>query len=262
VGGVLEALRLAAHGKAKPLHYFSSLSVISGLEEGQVVRETDEPGDPGQILGGYAESRWVGEKLMWMAQARGFPVAIYRPGLVIGEGGAATAGDLVWRLVKHCIDTGIGPKVDFNLYLTPVEYVAAAMVRLALRPDAAGRCFHLINAHPLNLGDILASAAAYGYRIRQVPTAEWEAKSARAENRDAWNSLLPYLLLLPERNKETVRGFSRMPVFDCANVTAGLAGSDIECPPVETAMLQRCFEHFVRAGVWPPPQQEQQPAEM
>ncbi len=111
----------------------------------------------------------------------------------------------------------------------------------------------MINPHPASLDDVLAAATAYGYKVRKVPMAEWEAGSTRAADLDARSSVLPYLLLLPEHNMETVRGLSRMPVYDCANVTAGLAGSGIECPRVESATLQRCFERFVQTGEWPAP---------
>ncbi len=139
VGGALEALRLTALGRPKPLHFYSSISVFSGIADGRTIMETDEPGDRAHILGGYAESRWVAEKLMWQAQARGFPVSIYRPGLIIGDGGeSAAAGDLVWRLVRHCIHLGLAPGSDLDLYLTPVDFVAAAMVRLSAGPARRG----------------------------------------------------------------------------------------------------------------------------
>ncbi len=85
--GTREIVRLAAHGRIKPLHYVSTLGVFSQKESAQKkpVREHESIDEHAEhLLGGYAQSKWVAEKLVTLARSRGLPVAIYRPGRITG----------------------------------------------------------------------------------------------------------------------------------------------------------------------------------
>jgi len=73
VQGTQEVLRLASLIKVKPVHYVSTLSVFPAQSDSevQVFREKDYL-EHGEILeSGYAQSKWVAEKLVAIALSRG-----------------------------------------------------------------------------------------------------------------------------------------------------------------------------------------------
>jgi thioester reductase-like protein len=258
VAGTIEVLRFASSAKTKPLHYVSTLAVFSPRDsaDSRLILESDEPDDVAGLMGGYAESKWAAEAIVRRAASTGLPIAIYRPGLITGDStsGISSPDDFIWRLVRNCIDLGAGPDSSLELYLTPVNYVAAAIAHLSLRPQSVGNSFHLVNAASANLSDLLEFARSTGHPIRKMSFLEWESAALNLPNGDcSAGSLRPYLLFYPEAKKDKLRQASAMPRFDCSNAVAGLAGSDIHCPPVNDEMLRRFFDQFIQQGSWPPP---------
>ena len=85
------------------------------------------------------------------------PVAILRPGIVVGEGGTpypAAVGQFV--NVRHCLgwNRGLNP-LPFVL----AEDVAAAVVMAATRDGTPGRCFNLVGDVRLSARDYVAALA-------------------------------------------------------------------------------------------------------
>src|SRR4029077_11763018 len=79
--------------------------------EGRPVRETDPLESSGSLNIGYAQSKWVAEKLVRLAGERGLPVTIYRP----NTGGHSATGvfnpnDHLPLLIKGCIQLGAIPE--------------------------------------------------------------------------------------------------------------------------------------------------------
>ncbi len=138
VGGTVEALRLAALGRTKPLHFVSSIAATPegdyGFRDEPVVYEDEDSDSVEGLFGGYGETKWVCERLIRIARARGLPAAIYRPGVLSGDSrtGAGNVRDMVWSLIKGCIQLGVHPLDDYHLDVTPVDYVARAVVHLSL----------------------------------------------------------------------------------------------------------------------------------
>ena len=134
--GTAAIIRLAAHRRLKPLHYVSSVAVFPII--GQPAFPTiDEhtPLDHGGVLhGGYTQSKWVAEKLVAIAQMHGLPVAIYRPGLVVGHSktGVWQGDNVIANMLRSWIELGMAPDIEAQLDLAPVDYVSRAMVQLLL----------------------------------------------------------------------------------------------------------------------------------
>src|SRR6266567_3615594 len=173
--GTQEILRLATHGKVKPLHYISTLSVFSHtatLQELPILEDEMLDEHAQHLLGGYAQSKWVAEKLVTIARSRGLPVTIYRPGRISGHSqtGAWRTEDLICRMIKGSIQLGSVPGLiaEERLELTPVDYVSQAIVALARRKDSVGQAFHLFNPATISVGELIDYANAFGYQVRQV----------------------------------------------------------------------------------------------
>lgn len=116
VGGTQEILRLASQIKLKSVHFVSSYAVFksTGYFNKTSILEDDDLEDCGVVYGGYAQSKWVAEKLLETALSRGIPVSIYRPGTITGHSqtGAYNTDQIWGRLLKNFIEQGIAPDLN------------------------------------------------------------------------------------------------------------------------------------------------------
>jgi len=246
--GTQEVLRLASNARLKPVHFVSTLSVFhSGdHDDGTVFTENDNLDQVGVPFGGYAQSKWVAEKLVRTAGVRGIPVAIYRPGLVSGASttGAWNTDDLMTTLIKSCIAIGVAPDLDVMVDVVPVDYVSSSIVHLSQQPDALGRVFHLSNPQPMPYARLLEAARSLGVSLRMVPFDQWRGElfnHAALSGENGWN---PFLPLIEEVGEQQVF----MPPFDCQNTLDGLANTTVGCPPVGPELFARYFSYFDRIG--------------
>ncbi|MBL8103446.1 MAG: amino acid adenylation domain-containing protein, partial [Anaerolineales bacterium] len=135
VFGTHEILRLASQIKLKPVHFVSTLSILySGVaNDGRIIREDINLDEVGAPFGGYAQSKWVAEKLVRLAGERGIPYAIYRPGLVSGHSvsGAWNNDNLISSMTRACILLRSVPTLDVMVNIVPVDFVTSAIVQLS-----------------------------------------------------------------------------------------------------------------------------------
>ena len=150
VGGTREVLRLACRHGAKPVHHVSTNGIFppgNGLcEEDTDLDELAEAREDG-----YGQSKWVAEKLVREAAGRGLPVSVYRPGNVSGhsETGASNPRDLLGAVIVESMRLGCAPEIEgWRMEMTPVDFVAAAILHLASETAAQGGTYHLANPEP------------------------------------------------------------------------------------------------------------------
>jgi thioester reductase-like protein len=159
----------------------------------------------------------------------------------------------VWRSLLSCIKVGCAPAVEIDLYLTPVDYIARALVYLSTRPASIGKTFHLFNPHPVRLADAVAAARSLGYRIESVSTAEWVQALASFPGALQHLPLSPYMLLIPAERHAELHTHTELATFDQTNALEGLSGSGISCPRVDKDRLCAYLEFFIRTGALEPP---------
>jgi thioester reductase-like protein len=236
------------------VHYVSSLSVfpIVGDTDKLVIREHDSLDHDGVLYGGYTQSTWVSEKIVTLAGSRGLPVSIYRPGMISGHSqtGASNTEDFLSRLIKSWIECGYAPDLSAAVDMTPVDYVAGAIVHLSLSPQSLGKVFHLANQQPIPLNELVDMTRAFGYPIEPIPYDRWRAMLIDVASRStdsAGYSLLPILLL---KRAESASG---LPRFDCQNALSSLSKSSIVCPPADARLLETYFSYFIHSGFIDPP---------
>ena len=175
VGGTREVLRLACRHGARPLHYVSTNGIFPpdmGLCEEDI--DLDDLADARDD--GYGRSKWVAEKLVREAGQRGLPVNVYRPGIVSGhsETGASNPRDLLGAVIVESLRLGCGPEIeDWRMEMTPVDFVAGAMLHIASNPAAYGRTYHLANPDPPSAEDVFDLLEEQGYPLERVPYDEW-----------------------------------------------------------------------------------------
>jgi amino acid adenylation domain-containing protein/thioester reductase-like protein len=274
VGSTREALRLAGHVRTKPLHLVSSTAAVSALGVTQttgstnpVVWEDEEYPTYRGLFTGYGSTKWVAEQHVLEARRRGIPVNIYRPGTLAGDSrtGFGNPRDMIWNMMKSCIQIGAvpeDPQRATSLDVTPVNYVAAAIVHLSLQPERIGGTFHFPNPRPLPWDEVYDFARAYGYTIQTVPFEEWDARLAAALGAgagDAENALAPFAPLIAwgRAGARSASGpptqIPREPRFDDRRTRAGLEGSGIVCPPLGEDLLRTLFDWLVGTGFLPKP---------
>lgn len=75
---------------------------------------------------GYGQSKWVSEKLLFLAGSRGLSGCIIRPGYVVGSSTTAVTNtdDFLWRMVKGCVQLGYVPDINNTVNMVPVDHVA------------------------------------------------------------------------------------------------------------------------------------------
>jgi len=181
--GTQEILRLASQSRLKPLHYVSTLASFEPNNYPPESVVFEEPAlDPEKCPeDAYSRSKWVAETLVLEAVARGLPVSVYRLDDVGGasETGACDTNAFTWRMVKGCVELGSAPVIDFMLGLSPVDFLARAIVHMSRRGETSDRIFHLVNSRPLAWSELLESIRSLGYPLRTVTYDDWLAEVER-----------------------------------------------------------------------------------
>jgi thioester reductase-like protein/amino acid adenylation domain-containing protein len=182
VGGTREVLRLACRHGAKPVHHVSTNGIFPpGM--GLCEEETDLDDLAEAREDGYGQSKWVAEKLVREAAGRGLPVSVYRPGNVSGhsESGASNPRDLICAVIVESTRLGCAPEVEgWRMEMTPVDFVAAAILHLASEKAAQGGTYHLANPDPPPADEVFDRLEEQGYPLERLPYDEWLQKKDAA----------------------------------------------------------------------------------
>ncbi|MEQ9669711.1 amino acid adenylation domain-containing protein [Coleofasciculus sp. G2-EDA-02] len=245
--GTQEILKLASKTKVKPVHFVSTLDVFQSPRYAQmsVILEQDSLESGEELSDGYAQSKWVGEKLVKQAHARGIPASIYRPGMITGHSqtGASQPGDLIDRLIKGLIQLGSAPELELNLSLTPVDYVSQSIVHLSQQPDLWGQAFHLVSPEMVSLEQLVDEIRAIGHPLKWMDYSTWQDKLIQVASEEPDNALSPLVFLFTQWVGENQRPYLETAAlvsqaFDSQNTLAGLAGTNIVCPPVNSQVIR------------------------
>ncbi len=275
--GTEEAIRLAASGRLKPLHYVSSVSAcpLEDSPDAKIVRERELNDEGGFLYGGYPQSKWVAEQLVVLARSNGLPVVIYRPGIITGDSrtGAWSTTDATCKMIKVSVDSGITPDIDTAMDMTPVDYVSGALVHLSKSPESLGKIYHLANPSPVLARDLISWIRSFGYPIRRIPYEAWRSEMVALASDSDTNVLSSFAPLfstslsnkvpawmtnkLMESQQSGVdrlisaigaRYATQSVRLDCNNTIRDLAGTSIVCPVVDDKLLNTYFSYFIRVG--------------
>ncbi|MCT0229662.1 thioester reductase domain-containing protein [Synechococcus sp. CS-1324] len=250
VGGTLEVLRLAVAGpRPLPVQFISSTAVAEAAAyRDQVILESDDLSEWRGIVLGYSQTKWVSERLMLAAAARGLPVTVYRPPLIGGHSrtGAWNADDYIHRLVRGCLELGQTLDVMTELDLVPVDYVSDAVGVLAWKPEHAGAVFHLNHPRPVLWSDLLKGFSDQSPKA--VPLQDWLEELSKQPT----NPLYPLIPFFSQRWGSEQLTYSQllMPGLrsrpSCERTEAVLQALGVVCPSREE-LIERYAGLFLRA---------------
>ncbi|MGA9378796.1 MAG: thioester reductase domain-containing protein, partial [Phormidium sp.] len=247
--GTQEVLRLASEIKIKPVHYVSTISVFSSPAYSEkMVLESDPLEHSKDINNGYAESKWVADKLVMLARDRGLPVCIYRPARVLGHSqtGICNRDDLWSTFTLGCIQLGMVmvPKIaNWKDNIIPVDYMSRGIVHLSRQKESLGKAFHLINPHFTLINELFNWIRALGYPLKEVSYEEWRSHLIRTNQASSNKVLQALLSITPEEDSEKTH---QLPEIDFTNTLSGLAGTDMVFPPIEQGLIEKYLSYLIR----------------
>ena len=251
--GTQEILRLASTKKIKPVHFISTISVFSGVNNStsQIISETSKIDDFAAPEGGYVQSKWVADKLVNIASDRGLPVTIYRPGGISGDSktGVFNPNDFSYRLLIGCIELGAIPQGDVLDSLMPVNYVSRAIVNISRRSESLGKAFHLVSRDRLDFSIFTNLIRDFGYELQEVNEEQWQTKLTEIRENQPEHSLYPLISLLASSRNAQNGVFLE---FDSQNTLEALAKTDLSLPPMDEKLLHTYLSYLHNNGFLKP----------
>ncbi|MGH7998033.1 MAG: amino acid adenylation domain-containing protein [Brasilonema sp.] len=264
--GTQEVLRLASQIKVKPVHYISTLSVLSSKDHAEVkgIRELHNFSHSQVPSGGYAQTKWVAEKLVTTAHNRGLPVSIYRLGRVSGHSktGVCNTSDRLYRMLKGFIQLECVPDVETTVDMTPVDYVSRAIVHLSRQKKSLDKIFHLSNPYQIRSFELFNWIREFGYSLQPMSYNQWQIELVNTSEASLDNPLYPLIPFFAgmeaegQSKQESSEQTSNLAAlkFNCQNTTDGLADTSIVCPPVDANLLSTYFSYLIQSGFVNAPQ--------
>jgi thioester reductase-like protein len=256
VGSTKEILQLATIGIQKVIHHISSSSVfvtagISGyISEQQVLAADVMPQT------GYAQTKWVSERLMAQAQAQGFAVNIYRLGGISGHSqtGVFNTNDFLYRLLIGTVQLGCYPHDrPFPLRTLPIDYATQAIVKLAAL-QTTGQTYHLIHPHPVNTDRIFQQLVQHDYQLKAIPYADWRNLVQTIAQTDSQHPLYPLLALLPNDRNYASTDIQAIDI-QAAEFATDYTQRHLNMPPptIDEKLLDVYINHLIKLQLIPPP---------
>ncbi|MEK7433765.1 MAG: thioester reductase domain-containing protein [Cyanobacteriota bacterium] len=244
-------LSLAIKNKIKPLHFVSTLAVFNSSDRNtyEAFYENMINPHPENIFGGYPKSKYISEMLLLEAKKCGLPITIYRPGLITGDShtGYTNIDDFYCRLIKGCIELEAFPDINFDLDMTPVNYVSNVITLALTKKEAINKIFHLANPEPIKFSNFSNWIIENGYKAKIVSYENWLEKLISSSTNNALYPLLPFVSEKHTPNKITfleMFNSPKSPKFDTTNVSNLLKESKIRCHSANDSLLNCYFKFF------------------
>ncbi|HWO62197.1 MAG TPA: amino acid adenylation domain-containing protein [Umezawaea sp.] len=263
VDGVREVVRLAGRYRNAPVHYISTMAVVSGFGTAGVryVSEHTPAAHVDRLSVGYVESKWVAEALLRNASDAGLPVAIYRAADVSGDcaTGAWNTATEMCAMKRFIVDTGMSPVAELPLDYTPVDRYVAAVAHIAATKPPRGEVYHLTNPAKVNVSVLADRLRARGHQIRDVSWERWVEEIVRVAVEQPGHPMTPFAPLFIDRCATGEMSVAEMylettfPEFSRTNVETALRGSGIEIPPVDAVALDRYIDYLTAVDFLPKP---------
>ncbi|KAL5356254.1 hypothetical protein BJX96DRAFT_162325 [Aspergillus floccosus] len=262
--GTRNVLRVAAEGRRKSFHYVSSIDVyaFTGSILGTEVVSEDGPlkvhlaSHPFDT--GYSQSQWVAEEMVQRVRNRGLPVAIYRPGFVLGDSKTAAGNpdDFIGRMVMGCIQLGYWPDLpQLNMEFVTADYVCDCILHIAAKTSSLGRAYNLTSGDPAKatfMDELCLRINEAGFPVKRIPYGEWVDRLREWDG--LWQS--PLLPLMPIITEPVLRGATRVqtskfsPVYECMNTQRAVADrQDIQYVRVTPDLVKRHVDFWSKKGM-------------
>jgi nucleoside-diphosphate-sugar epimerase len=155
------------------LYYMSSIAIYDAGSAVEVITEATPPSRQSMRLNIYARAKVESERLLaQMHRDHSLDVVVFRPGIVIGEGGSPFhPGVAAWSSSTTCRPWGGG---RYRLPFVLVDDCADALVRALHIAGIAGNSFNLVGDADLSGSEYLDALERHtGIGIQRKPLPTW-----------------------------------------------------------------------------------------
>ncbi|CAF0854656.1 unnamed protein product [Adineta steineri] len=217
-----------------PIQYISTISVMSNhLDFNQQISIDNI--SPNKLVNGYAQSKWVAEKLIQKAIDCGLSVNIYRLGLICADSrtGACNQHDFYTLLFHEIMKIHCYPQsmISYHFDGLPVDFTAKIIVHLSNnnnQDNKYGNIYHLINKNcEIKCEEIIDGMKECGIEIEGIDDNEWKMKMKTTENGELFVGNI-----FGERNGESNEKMN--------NDVCGL-----ECPSVDKEYIMKWLDFIL-----------------
>lgn len=246
VSGTRNVVAFANEIGAGCFHHVSSIAA-AGLYEGVFREDMFEEAE--HLDHPYFSTKHEAEKIV--RKECSLPWRIYRPGIVVGD---SVTGEMdkidgpyyFFKLIQRMRQLlppwmpAIGIEGG-RINIVPVDFVVRAMDHIAHAKGHDGKCFHLVDPHPLRVGEVLNAIARSAHAppmslyinaalFSFIPRSIKKGLMSLTPVRRIRNAVMKDLGL-----PEDVMTFVNYPTrFDCRQAAQALEGSGIEVPRLDT----------------------------
>ncbi|KAL2786024.1 non-ribosomal peptide synthetase [Aspergillus keveii] len=266
--GTVHMLEFATHKRTKPIHYTSTIAAYgpTGHVLATKFLPEDERPAPAHMASlhydtGYAQSQFVAETIAWRAIDSGLPLAIYRPGFVLGHSrmGVVNRDDFISRLFASCLVMGAYPVLPRQRKeFVPVDFVVDALLHISVSSSSSGNrdlghAFNLVHPDPTSAIDVCAAFALLNQispspsprPMRGVPFSEW-VRSLSLRPEDPLYPPVPMLRekVLGDRTRWEV--YEDMAEYGRGNLRSALRKLPgiLDCTPMDR-LFERCLGNWL-----------------
>lgn len=180
VSSTLELLSLACEAKKKRFSYVSTSGIFSSMFrtmdnlENYVIAEDIKVPEANSIFA-YLNTKWIAENAVREAGEKGVDVAIFRLPHISGDDktGYFTKGDQFWIRLKALATLGKAPDIDYRFYISPVDFVARALVYISLT-EFTGLNFYIpVSNNKTTWLTVSEAVRKNGYDVEIVKSEKW-----------------------------------------------------------------------------------------
>ncbi len=198
VGSTLEIIKLGCLGKPKKIHYISTLSAATEVNNNKI-KETFHQALTSQTLSavgnGYVQTKIVSESLLKQAVERGVRVNIYRPTWILWPTNryrnVPIPNNHLLHLILGCMQMGYAPDWELILNIWPVDVLSDYLIRMSLININESKIFNFQNVNIISWKDLIRWLDANCTKIKLIPHEQWLAHHVSTVNQDS--ALFPIL---------------------------------------------------------------------
>jgi fatty acid CoA ligase FadD9 len=204
--GTREVIRFAAYAPTCiPIQYISTMSV---LPPGMTHETSIDNISPDHLKNGYAQSKWVAEKLISKASHSGLPIVIYRLGSIGAntETGACNPNDINTLFVATVMKIGFYPETIINSKLNELSVNIAVQNIISLQSNNYEKIYHIVNENSgISFQNVLDGIRSCDIQIESIAYDEWRAKlMSESKQNDLFKSVEEFFIDYPLKQRSTL----------------------------------------------------------
>ncbi|MFE7740876.1 thioester reductase domain-containing protein [Nocardia sp. NPDC057455] len=274
VEGTRRAVEFALRSRGRYLVYVSSFSALGDRLNFNNPPFTERDLELGQGYDHlpYQQTKYESEKLIRAASEHGLLWDIVRPGNIMGDSrtgrypfSEVSVKGAYYDILKTMIETGETMLTPVHWDITPVDYVSAAIVHIALRRPTYRETYHLTNPDIRRYYDVVRCVQRAGYEVDLVPLEEFHRRATdrqiyRLGTDEVYDSQTLEMFKYGIELFGTIH-YEESSYADCAYTRRVLGAAGIDCPPTED-LVRVYLAHCAEVGYIPAPRGAEPAAEV